>query len=69
MGRTARVRISPETLARLQAGEIVTVRLRPNTSELKLSLLDGDSFEFDWKAFDKIFEDFGKLFKSFRLRK
>lgn len=68
MGRTARVRITSETLARLQAGEVVTVRLQPNTSELKLSLLTGDeSFEFDWKQFDKVFEEFGKLFKSFHL--
>lgn len=74
MARTVRVRLTPEQLEDLKAGNTLIFRLpnetiRIGTKEGESFEVDWKAFEFDWKAFDKLFEDFGKLFKTFRLRK
>lgn len=68
MGRTAHVRLKPEQLQRLESGKPLTIRLRPDTDTVKLSLKQGELDEM-WTRFDEFMESFDNFMRRMRLRK
>jgi hypothetical protein len=58
MSRTAKARLTPAAMERLNRGEIVIINVPPGVSQLQLSTRDGDIFAI----FNGIFKD---LFRGF----
>ena len=58
MDRTAKARLTPAAIERLNQGEIITINIPPGVSRLQLSTRDGDIFAI----FNGLFRD---LFRGF----
>ena len=60
-GRVAKVRLTPEQLAKLQGGETLQIRLPKGVALLRISLREGDIFQQFDELFDRFWGDWGKL--------
>jgi len=60
-GRVAKVKLTPDQLAKLQQGDTLQIRLPQNVALLRISLRTGDVFQQFDELFDRFWGDWGKL--------
>lgn len=68
-GRVARVKLTSEQLARLQAGRTLLIRLPKDVSILRLSTVDGDIFEQFSRRTEKFWKEIGEAWNRYFLAK